>query len=58
MDKVNPNDAPMRRIKRQLEKDNQKYRDAGKKKFSETVRVCKTSFIYSGVILIFFIFRI
>ncbi|KAH8817667.1 hypothetical protein DL96DRAFT_1623054 [Flagelloscypha sp. PMI_526] len=37
-DKYNVNDAPDRRIRRMMEKDNQKVRDEGRKEYNDTVR--------------------
>jgi DnaJ homolog subfamily A member 5 len=37
-DKYNPNDAQNRQVRRAIEKENKKFRDAARKKYNETVR--------------------
>jgi DnaJ homolog subfamily A member 5 len=35
-------EAPDRRVKRAMEKDNKRHRDAGRREFNDTVKVCPT----------------
>lgn len=41
-------DAPDRRVKRAMEKENKRARDAGRREFNDTVRVCLGSCPFSS----------
>jgi len=41
LDRWNYSDAPDRRVKRAMEKENKRYRDAGRREFNDTVKVLR-----------------